>query len=182
MVEANIARTNTEKTVERLTTARDALDGKTRDLEQGRAALLDRSNNLAEALKARETSLAHAEQKIKVLTDRIAEMEAEANAYRAKAERRIDELSASLQRERVELAVAQGALETTRGTTRGCNATFWPGGRRSSGPQSRSGIGYDQRAAEDRKTAKAPAAAQGRRGGAGGRRGGAHVHAIASRD
>jgi hypothetical protein len=50
-----------------------------------------------------------------VLTDRIAEMEAEANAYRAKAERRIDELSASLQRERVELAVAQGALETTRG-------------------------------------------------------------------
>ena len=49
-----------------------------------------------------------------MLTDRIAEMEAEANAYRAKAERRIDELSASLQRERVELAVAQGALETTR--------------------------------------------------------------------
>ena len=114
VVEANIARTNTEKTIERLTTARDALDGKSRDLEQGRAALLDRSSNLAEALKARETSHAHAEQKIKVLTDRIAEMEAEANAYRAKAERRIDELSASLQRERVELAVAQGALETTR--------------------------------------------------------------------
>ena len=114
VVEANIARTNTEKIVERLTTARDTLDGKTRDLEQGRAALLERSNNQAEALKARETSLGHAEQKIKVLTDRIAEMEAEANAYRAKAERRIDELSASLQRERVELAVAQGALETTR--------------------------------------------------------------------
>ena len=92
----------------------DSLDGKTRDLEQGRATLLERSNNLAEALKARETSLAHAEQKIKVLTDRIAEMEAEANGFRAKAERRIDELSASLQRERVELAVAQGALETPR--------------------------------------------------------------------
>ena len=114
VVEGNIARTNTEKTVERLTTARDTLDSKARDLEQGRAALLERSNNQAEALKARETSLGHAEQKIKMLTDRIAEMEAEANAYRAKAERRIDELSASLQRERVELAVAQGALETTR--------------------------------------------------------------------
>jgi serine phosphatase RsbU (regulator of sigma subunit) len=76
--------------------------------------LLERSNSQAEALKARETSLAHAEQKIKALTDRIAEMETEANAYRTKAERRIDELSASLQRERVELAVAQGALETTR--------------------------------------------------------------------
>jgi crescentin len=114
VVEASIVRTNTEKTVERLTTARDVLDGKTRDLEQGRATLLERSNNVAEALKARETSLAHAEQKIKVLADRNAEMEAEANAYRAKVERRIDELSASLQRERVELAVAQGALETTR--------------------------------------------------------------------
>src|SRR5262249_35048658 len=38
----------------------------------------------------------------------------DAGAYRAKTERRIDELNASLQRERVELAVAQGALETTR--------------------------------------------------------------------
>jgi crescentin len=61
VVEANIARANTEKTIERLTTARDALDGKSRDLEQGRAALLDRSSNLAEALKARATSHAHAE-------------------------------------------------------------------------------------------------------------------------
>jgi hypothetical protein len=69
---------------------------------------------LAETLKARETSLAHAEQKIKSLTDRIAEIEVDAGAYRAKTERRIDELNASLQLERVELAVAQGALETTR--------------------------------------------------------------------
>jgi chromosome segregation ATPase len=114
VVEASIARTNTEKTVERLTSARDALDGKTRELEQGRASLMERSNNLAETLKARETSLVHAEEKIKALTDRMAEIEADGAAYRSKAERRIDELSASLQRERVELAVAQGALETTR--------------------------------------------------------------------
>jgi chromosome segregation ATPase len=113
-VEANIARANTDKIVERLTTTRDTLDGKTRELEQGRASLMERSNGLADTLKAREASLAHAEQKIKVLSDRIAEIEAEADAYRSKAERRIDELSASLQRERVELAVAQGALETTR--------------------------------------------------------------------
>src|SRR5262245_23718833 len=85
-----------------------------RELEQARASLIDRSSNLAETLKARETSLAHAEEKIKSLADRMAEIEADAAAYRSKAERRIDELSASLQRERVELAVAQGALETTR--------------------------------------------------------------------
>jgi crescentin len=114
VMEASIARTNTDKTVERLTAAREALDGKTRELEQGRASLMDRSSNLAETLKARETSLAHAQEKIKSLADRMAEIEADAAAYRSKAERRIDELSASLQRERVELAVAQGALETTR--------------------------------------------------------------------
>jgi chromosome segregation ATPase len=114
VVEASIARNTTDKVVERLTTARDGLDGKVRELEQGRASLTERSNILAETLKARETSLAHAEQKIKSLTDRIAEIEVDAGAYRAKTERRIDELNASLQLERVELAVAQGALETTR--------------------------------------------------------------------
>jgi chromosome segregation ATPase len=114
VVEATIARNATEKVIERLTAARDALEGKTRELEQGRASLTERSNSLAETLKARETSLAHAEQKIKSLTDRIAEIEVDAGAYRAKTKQRIDELNASLQREGVELAVAQGALETTR--------------------------------------------------------------------
>src|SRR5215813_12703376 len=51
VVEANIARTNTEKIVERLTTARDGLEGKTRELEQGRASLVERSNGMAETLK-----------------------------------------------------------------------------------------------------------------------------------
>jgi chromosome segregation ATPase len=114
VVEATIARNATEKVIEQLTAAGDALEGKTRELEQGRASLMDRCNSLAETLKARETSLAHAEQKIKSLTDRIAETEVEAGAYRTKTDQRIDELKASLQRERVELAVAQGALETTR--------------------------------------------------------------------
>jgi chromosome segregation ATPase len=113
-LEATIARNATEKVVERLTVARDGLDAKTRELEQARASLTERSNSLAETLKARETVLAHSEQKIKSLTDRIAEIEVDAGAYRATTERRIDELNASLQRERVELAVAQGALETTR--------------------------------------------------------------------
>src|SRR5262249_2319954 len=52
-VEANIARNATEKVVERLTTARDGLDAKTRELEQARASLTERSNSLAETLKAR---------------------------------------------------------------------------------------------------------------------------------
>src|SRR5262249_12415797 len=106
--EATIAPNATEKVGERLTVARHGLQTKARQTKHGRASLTERSNILAETLKARETSLAHAEQKIKSLTDRIAEIEVDAGAYRAKTERRIDELNASLQRERVELAVAQG--------------------------------------------------------------------------
>jgi len=66
----------------------------------GCKSLTERSNSLVETLKAREASLAQAEQKIKLLTDRIAEIEVDAGAYRAKTERRIEELTESLQRER----------------------------------------------------------------------------------
>jgi crescentin len=114
VVEATIARNATEKTVERLTAARDALDAKVKELEQTRATLMERSNGLSEAAKARETSLAHAEQKIKSLTDRVDQLEHDARTYRAKTVKRIDDLNETLQRERVEFAVAQGALETNR--------------------------------------------------------------------
>jgi predicted nucleic acid-binding Zn-ribbon protein len=66
----------------------------------GCKSLTERSNSLVETLKAREASLAQAEQKIKLLTDRIAEIEVDAGAYRAKTERRIEELTERLQRAR----------------------------------------------------------------------------------
>jgi chromosome segregation ATPase len=113
-VEATIARNATEKTVERLTAARDALEAKVKELEQGRATLAERANGLTEAAKARETSLTHAEHKIKSLTDRVDQLEHDARMYRAKTVKRIDDLNETLQRERVEYAVAQGALETNR--------------------------------------------------------------------
>jgi crescentin len=113
-VEETIARNATEKTVDRLTAARDALDARVKELEQARATLMERSNGLSEALKARETSLTHAEQKIKSLTDRVDQLEHDARTYRAKTVKRIDDLNEALQRERVEFAVAQGALETNR--------------------------------------------------------------------
>jgi len=99
--DAVVARAAADKTIEGLTAARDAFDAKVKKLEQGRASLTERANSLAETLRAREASLVQAEQKIKSLTDRIAEIEVDSAAYRAKAERRIDELKDSLQRERV---------------------------------------------------------------------------------
>jgi crescentin len=62
---------------------------------------------MAAALRARESALADAEQKVRSLTDHIAEIEIEVGAYRAEAERRIEELNAALDRERFEFAVAQ---------------------------------------------------------------------------
>jgi crescentin len=113
-VEATIARNSTEKTVERLTVARDLLDARTKELDQVRVALTERANSLAETVKARETSLAHAEQKIKSLTDRVDQLEHDSRTYRSRTVKRLEDLNEALQRERVELAVAQGALETTR--------------------------------------------------------------------
>jgi predicted nucleic acid-binding Zn-ribbon protein len=81
--------------------ARDALDARTMELELERTTLIERSNSLAESLKARECALGEAEQKIKSLSDHIREIELEVAAYRGQAERRIEELNASLEHGRV---------------------------------------------------------------------------------
>jgi crescentin len=112
--EATIARNTLQKLVEELTAARDALAGKTKELERERASLTERSHILAETVKARETALGQAEQEINSLTDRIAEIEFDAGTYRAKAERRIEELGESLQRERTGFATARDALDGKR--------------------------------------------------------------------
>ncbi len=180
-VEATIARNATEKIVERLTAARDGLDAKTRELEQGRASLTERSNSLAETLKARETSLAHAEQKIKSLTDRIAEIEVDAGAYRAKTERRIDELNASPSARARRTRRCPGRtgddpqglrVAATRHVGRAGSAAEWRHPR--GGPRHR------QRAAEIEKRQRRRPRSQGRGDEAARRRSGARVHAITS--
>jgi chromosome segregation ATPase len=100
--------------VEQLTAARDALEGKTKELERERASLIERSHILAETVKARETALGQAEQEIRSLTDRVAEMEVDAGAYRARTERRIEELNENLLRERAAFAAARDTLDGKR--------------------------------------------------------------------
>jgi len=78
-------------------------------------SLTDRSNVLSETVKARDSSLSHAQDKIKSLTDRVELLKAEAAANQAKAEKRIEQLNSAIERERAERAVAEGALEATRG-------------------------------------------------------------------
>jgi crescentin len=114
VVETTVARNTLEKQVERLAATCEAQDRQIKELEQSRATLTECSNNLSETLKERETSLARAGDKIESLTDRVDQLEFDAAASRAKTAERIEDLNATVQRERMERAVVEGALETTR--------------------------------------------------------------------
>lgn len=114
VVDSAVALSASEKKNERLAAVRETQGRQLKELEQSHAALLERSNGLAETLKARETALAHAEDRVKSLTNRIEQLELDTAANRAKAEQQIAELNATIQRERMDRAVSEGALETTR--------------------------------------------------------------------
>jgi chromosome segregation ATPase len=103
-----------EKKLEQLLASLQAQERQVRDLESSRATLVDRSSTLLKTVKVRETALARAEEKIQSLTDRVNQLDADAEASRLRTEKRIEELNSSLQRERLERAVTEGALEATR--------------------------------------------------------------------
>ena len=69
---------------------------------------------MTKTLKTRETALARAEEKIAALTERNAHLEADVQVSRTNIEKRVEELNAALQRERMERAVVEGALEAAR--------------------------------------------------------------------
>jgi len=114
LVEAVLGRSGAEKKAEQLAAANEAHDRQNKKLEQTRLSLTDRSNVLSETVKARDSSLSHAQDKIKSLTDRVELLKVEAAANQAKAEKRIEQLNSAIERERAERAVAEGALEATR--------------------------------------------------------------------
>src|SRR5580693_266311 len=115
LMEAVLGRSGAEKKAEQLAAANEAHDRQNKKLEQTRLSLTDRSNVLSETVKARDSALSHAQDKIKSLTDRVELLKAEAAANHAKAEKRIEQLNSAIERERAERAVAEGALEATRG-------------------------------------------------------------------
>jgi chromosome segregation ATPase len=114
IVEASIARTATEKKLEQLLSSLQGQEKQIRDLDGSRATLVERSSTLLKTVKNRESALARAEEKVQLLTDQVKKLETDAEATRVKTEKRIEELSAGLQREKMERAVADGALEATR--------------------------------------------------------------------
>jgi crescentin len=113
-VEATIGRNNAEKRLAQMESSHEARERLIKDLEQSRATLAERATALTKTLKSRETALARAEEKIAALTDRNGHLEADIQVARTNIEKRVEDLSSALQREQMERAVIEGALEAAR--------------------------------------------------------------------
>jgi hypothetical protein len=81
-----------------------------KDNEQLRSKQIEQCGNLEEASRVTAAELARAQS----LAQRVGRLEAEAEASREKSEKRIEEFRSQLERERLERAVAEGALQKTR--------------------------------------------------------------------
>jgi crescentin len=113
-VEATIAKNNSEKRLAQIEATHETRERQIKDLEQSRATLVERTNALTKTLKTREAALARAEERNQSLTDRAARLEADIQVSRTNIEKRVEDLNSSLQRERMERAVVEGALEAAR--------------------------------------------------------------------
>ena len=113
-VEATIGRNNSEKRLAQIEAAHEARERQIKDLESARTALTERHNAITKTLKTRETALSRAEEKIAALTERNGHLEADVQISRTNIEKRVEDLNSSLQRERMERAVVEGALEAAR--------------------------------------------------------------------
>jgi chromosome segregation ATPase len=113
-VEATIARNNSEKRLAQIEGVHEARERQIKDHEQARVALTERNNALTKTLKVRETGLARLEEKIAALTERNGHLEADIQVSRTNIEKRVEDLNSALQRERMERAVVEGALEAAR--------------------------------------------------------------------
>jgi crescentin len=113
-VEATIARNNSEKRLTQIEASHEQRERQIKDLEAARAALTERNSALTKTLKTLETALARAEEKIASLSERNAHLEAGVQISRTNIAKRVEELNAALQPERMERAVVEGALEAAR--------------------------------------------------------------------
>ena len=84
------------------------------EVDQARTTFMERSTTLARAFTIKEAALARAEDANVSLNERIAALEATLANEKQSAENAIHELNAAVQREKLERAVVQGALETGR--------------------------------------------------------------------
>jgi chromosome segregation ATPase len=97
-----------------LETERLVRESELKEIDQARSILMERAGALTRAFTAKETALARAEEAIAALTERIGTLESTLASDKQATEQKIEELNIALRREKMERAVAQGALETGR--------------------------------------------------------------------
>lgn len=114
MVELTLVRNAIESKLSETEAAKNEREIKIRDLDAARAALNDRLEAMNKSLKVRESTLARSDEKIEQLNDRIIFLESERETNQINFEKQIEEINTTLQRERLERAMAEGALETAR--------------------------------------------------------------------
>ena len=83
LLDATAARSEAEKKFEQLSAAREGWEEQTRKHEQDSVNLTERCKALSETLSASESSLTHAQEKIRSLTNRIEKLQSEAAANQA---------------------------------------------------------------------------------------------------
>jgi crescentin len=117
-----------DRSTAEIATERDALQARVADLEadritresqlseldQARTNLADRATALARAFTSKEAALIRAEDTVSALHTRINDLEEAFAASKQANEQHIEELNTALRREKLERAVTDGALETTR--------------------------------------------------------------------
>ena len=114
LLDAVAVRGEAEKTAERLSAASEGSEQKIEKLERENAAFAERCKVLGETLAGKESSFSHVNEKIKSLSDQVEQLQTEAATNRAKFEEDVVQYNATIEHERTERALAEGALETAR--------------------------------------------------------------------
>lgn len=112
--DAKRARDAAEARMREMEAALKAQEDQTRETERARIVLLDRNAALVNSLKSYDARLAEAEEQRLATTEELARRDNETKMMRLSLEQRIDELLSSLDHERLERQVLEGALDATR--------------------------------------------------------------------
>jgi hypothetical protein len=90
------------------------LELRIKDHEQSHAALNEQNQTLINAVATREAAYNRTQQKIKEQEDLVVLLEGQLKSARDDAAAQVEQLNAQIQRERIERAMAEGALESGR--------------------------------------------------------------------
>lgn len=112
--EISLARDTFENKLTHAENDRLSRDAQIHESEQSRAVLQDRNAALTRTAKAQDAALQRAEEKIAALAENLAATNAQMEANRQAYAREIADVNVALSREKIERAMAEGALETGR--------------------------------------------------------------------